>query len=116
MGIRLNKVLTELNIGFQTAVDFLKNKKSLGEIKDDANLSTKISDEQYSALVRQFKGDKDIKNEAEKLAKKGKEKKTEKKPTKAVRWRGRIRKKKDSVLKQKKTGLKRKGNVRMKWN
>ena len=83
MGIRLNKVLTELNIGFQTAVDFLKNKKSLGEIKDDANLSTKISDEQYSALVRQFKGDKDIKNEAEKLAKKGKEKKTEKKPTKA---------------------------------
>ena len=83
MGIRLNKVLTELNIGFQTAVDFLKNKKSLGEIKDDANLSTKISDDQYNALVRQFKGDKDIKNEAEKLAKKGKEKKTEKKSQKA---------------------------------
>ena len=83
MGIRLNKVLTELNIGFQTAVDFLKNKKSLGEVKDDANLSTKISDEQYNALVRQFKGDKDIKNEAEKLAKKGKEKKTEKKSPKA---------------------------------
>ena len=83
MGIRLNKVLTELNIGFQTAVDFLKNKKSLGEIKDDANLSTKISDDQYNALVRQFKGDKDIKNEAEKLAKKGKEKKTEKKSPKA---------------------------------
>ena len=80
MGIRLNKVLTELNIGLQTAVDFLKNKKSLGEIKDDANLSTKISDEQYNALVKQFKGDKDIKNEAEKLAKKGKERKTEKKP------------------------------------
>ena len=79
MGIRL----TELNIGFQTAVDFLKNKKSLGEIKDDANLSTKISDDQYNALVRQFKGDKDIKNEAEKLAKKGKEKKTEKKSPKA---------------------------------
>ena len=83
MGIRLNKVLTELNIGFQTAVDFLKNKKGLGEIKDDANLSTKISDDQYNALVRQFKGDKDIKNEAEKLAKKGKEKKTEKKSPKA---------------------------------
>ena len=81
MSIRLNKVLTELNIGLQTAVDFLKNKKSLGEIKDDANLSTKISDEQYQALVRQFKGDKDIKNEAEKLAKKGKERKVEKKAT-----------------------------------
>jgi len=84
MSIRLNKVLTELNIGLQTAVDFLKNKKSLGEIKDDANLSTKISDEQYAALVSQFKGDKDIKNEAEKMfAKKGKEKKAEKKPTSA---------------------------------
>ncbi|MDD6896061.1 MAG: translation initiation factor IF-2 [Prevotellaceae bacterium] len=79
MGIRLNKVLTELNIGLQTAVDFLKNKRSLGEIKDDTNLSTKISDEQYHALVSQFKGDKDIKNEAEKLAKKGKDKKVEKK-------------------------------------
>ena len=84
MSIRLNKVLTELNIGLQTAVDFLKNKRSLGEIRDDANLSTKISDEQYHALVAQFKGDKDIKNEAEKMfAKKGKEKKSEKKVTSA---------------------------------
>ena len=83
MGIRLNKALTELNIGLQTAVDFLKNKKSLGEIKDNANLSTKISDEQYQALVNEFKGDKDVKNEAEKMfAKKAKEKKVEKKVTK----------------------------------
>ena len=52
MSIRLNKVLTELNIGLQTAVDFLKNKKQLGDISDDASLSTKISDEQYNALVR----------------------------------------------------------------
>ena len=79
MSVRLNKALGDFNIGLQTAVDFLKNKKSLGEIKDDTNLSTKISDEQYNALVKQFKGDKDIKNEAEKLAKKGKERKSEKK-------------------------------------
>ena len=79
MAIRLNKVLTELNIGLQTAVDFLKNNKSLGEIKDDANLSTKISDEQYDALKSHFKGDKDMKNEAEKIfAKKAKDKKPEK--------------------------------------
>ena len=84
MSIRLNKVLTELNIGLQTAVDFLKNKKSLGEIRDDANVNTKISDEQYGALVAQFKGDKDIKNEAEKMfAKKGKDKKAEKKSSSA---------------------------------
>ena len=64
MGVRLNKVLTELNIGLQTAVDYLKNKKSLGEIKDDANVNTKISDEQYEALVKEFKGDKDVKKQA----------------------------------------------------
>lgn len=84
MGIRLNKVLTELNIGLQTAVDFLKNNKNLGEIRDDANLSTKISDEQYAALKRSFQGDKEVKNEAEKIfAKKAKEKKPEKKVVKA---------------------------------
>lgn len=76
MGIRLNKVLSELNIGLQTAVDFLKNKKSLGEIREDANLSTKISDEQYEALVNEFKGDKDVKSEAGKIfTKKAKERK-----------------------------------------
>ncbi len=83
MSIRLNKVLTELNIGLQTAIDFLKNKKSLGDIKDDANVNTKISDEQYHALVSAFKGDKDIKNEADKIfAKKAKDKKADKKSSK----------------------------------
>ena len=77
MGIRLNKVLSELNIGLQTAVDFLKNKKSLGEIKDDANQSTKITDEQYDALVREFKGDKDVKKQANMIFPK-KEKKEQK--------------------------------------
>ncbi len=85
MSIRLNKVLSELNIGLQTAVDFLKNKKNLGEIEEDPKLTTKISDEQYEALVKEFKGDKDVKSEAEKIfPKKQKEKKAEKvepKPT-----------------------------------
>ena len=79
MGVRLNKVLTELNIGLQTAVDFLKKKSSLGEIRDDATTNTKISDEQYEALVREFSGDKAVKTQAEKLFTKIKEKK-EKKP------------------------------------
>ena len=83
MSIRLNKVLTELNIGLQTAVDFLKSKKSLGEIRDDANVNTKISDEQYQALVKEFKGDKDIKNRAEQIFKKGKDKKADKRSPKA---------------------------------
>lgn len=55
MGVRLNKVLTELEIGLQQAVDFLKARKGeLGDIKDDANVNTKISDEQYEALTRAF--------------------------------------------------------------
>ena len=57
MGVRLNKVLSELNIGLQTAVDFLKKKSSLGEIRDDATTNTKISDEQYQALVDEFSED-----------------------------------------------------------
>ena len=45
-------------------MDFLL-KKNLGEVKADPN--TKISDEQYDALVSEFKGDKDLRNQAEKL-------------------------------------------------
>ena len=87
MGVRLNKVLSELNIGLQTAVDFLKKKSSLGEIKDDATPNTKISDEQYEALVNEFSTDKAVKTKAEMLfAKKPKEKKVvvEKPKEKAV--------------------------------
>ena len=81
MGVRLNKVLTELNIGLQTAVDYLKNKKSLGEIKDDANMNTKINDEQYEALVKEFRGDKDVKTQAGMMFPKKKEKEKVKKET-----------------------------------
>ena len=79
MGVRLNKVLTELNIGLQTAVDFLKKKSSLGEVKDDVTPNTKISDEQYQALVNEFSGDKEVKSQAAQLFPK-KEKKKERKP------------------------------------
>jgi translation initiation factor IF-2 len=84
MGVRLNKVLTELNIGLQTAVEYLKNKKSLGEIRDDANVNTKISDEQYEALVKEFKGDKDVKKQANMIFPK-KEKKDKPKPKETVK-------------------------------
>lgn len=57
MAIRLNKVLSELNIGIQTAVDFLKNKKELGEIKDEMTPNAEISDKQYQALITRFKVD-----------------------------------------------------------
>ena len=79
MGIRLNKVLSELNIGFETAVEFLKKKIELGEIKDDATPNTKISDGQYDALVNEFSTDKAVKTKAEQLFfKKIKDKKSDK--------------------------------------
>ena len=91
MGVRLNKVLSELNIGFETAVEFLKKRSELGEIKDDATPNTKITDEQYDALVDEFNTDKAVKNKAEQLfIKKIKDKKAEKatastsRPEKAV--------------------------------
>ena len=65
MSIRLNKAIRELNIGLQTAVEFLEKKNELGEVKSDPNF--KLSDAQYEALVEQFKGDKEVKGQADKL-------------------------------------------------
>ena len=74
MSIRLNKALRELNIGLQTAVEFLEKKSELGEVK--AEPSFKLSDAQYDALVAAFQQDKEVRNQAEKLLqKKPKEKK-----------------------------------------
>ena len=74
MSIRLNKALRELNIGLQTAVEFLEKKSELGEVKSD--LSFKLNDQQYQALVEAFKQDAAVRTEAEKLfQKKPKEKK-----------------------------------------
>ncbi len=74
MSIRLNKALRELNIGLQTAVEFLEKKSELGEVKPEP--SFKLNDEQYNALVAAFQQDKEVRNQAEKLQqKKPKEKK-----------------------------------------
>ena len=74
MSIRLNKALRELNIGLQTAVEFLEKKSELGEVK--AEPSFKINDAQYEALVAAFQQDKEMRNQADKLfPKKNKEKK-----------------------------------------
>ena len=75
MSIRLNKAIRELNIGMQTAVEFLEKRKDLGEVpKDNANF--KLNEAQYEALVEAFKHEADVKNQAEKIfPKKQKEKK-----------------------------------------
>ena len=77
MSIRLNKAIRELNIGLQTAVEFLEKRQELEGTKVDQNF--KLSEEQYEALVEEFKRDKDVKNDAAKLfSKKPKEKKAPK--------------------------------------
>lgn len=67
MGIRLNKVITELNIGLQTAIEFLRS-NHIGDLKVDAKPATKISDVQYKALVKKFSADKRIKANNNKLS------------------------------------------------
>ncbi len=52
--IRINKVLRELNISLERAVDYLKGKG----IAIENNSNTKISDDVYNILCGQFAGDK----------------------------------------------------------
>lgn len=61
--IRLNKVAREFNVGVSTLVDFLKNKGN----DVDTNPNTKISDEQYKILAKEFSSDINLKQESKKL-------------------------------------------------
>ena len=63
MTIRLNKVTRDLNVGITTVVDFLQKKGYTVE----ADPNTKITEEQYAALVKEFSKDKDLKIESEKI-------------------------------------------------
>lgn len=65
MSIRLNKAIRELNIGLQTAVEFLEKRPELGEVRADT--SFKLSDAQHKALVEAFQSDKEVRSQAEKL-------------------------------------------------
>ena len=83
MSIRLNKAIRELNIGLQTAVEFLEKKSHLGEVRSDLNF--KLNDDQYNALREQFQKDKEVRTQAEKLFQKHpKEKKKPAEPLKAT--------------------------------
>ncbi len=64
MSIRFNKALRKLNIGIQTAVEYLEKRNDLGEVKKDPNFS--LTDEQYSALEKAFKKDAELKEAADK--------------------------------------------------
>ncbi|WP_281297439.1 translation initiation factor IF-2 [Flavobacterium limnophilum] len=69
--IRINKVLRELNISLERAVDYLKDKGIVVE----SNPNTKISDDVYNVLCGQFAGDKGNKEASKEV---GEEKRKEK--------------------------------------
>ena len=84
MSVRLSKVAKECNVGLQTAVDFLQKKGFSGV---EVNPNTKISEEQYQLLLKEFTSDKGLRNEATQLIQQRQEQNKERKEaarTKAV--------------------------------
>ncbi|MEY2972056.1 MAG: hypothetical protein RL738_897, partial [Bacteroidota bacterium] len=69
--IRISKVLSELNIGLDTAVDFLATKGQ----EVERNRNAKIDQGQYDLLTEQFATDKSSKDKAETLIQKKREEK-----------------------------------------
>lgn len=60
---RLSKIARELNVGITTIVDFLHSKGQ----KIDSNPNSKITEEQYDLLFREFSFDLSVKKESEKV-------------------------------------------------
>ena len=77
MSVRLNKALSDFNIGLQTAVDFLKKKYNLSE---DLESTSKITEDQYHALEVAFKKDAETRNKADQLISSKKKDKRRPKP------------------------------------
>ena len=93
--IRINKVLRELNISLERAVDYLKDKG----IAIESNPNTKISDDVYNVLCGQFAGDRGKKEASKEV---GEEKRKEKEALRVEREKEieDKRKHEDEVLKQ----------------
>ncbi|MBQ8968331.1 MAG: translation initiation factor IF-2 [Bacteroidaceae bacterium] len=64
MSIRLNKATKECNVGLQTAVEFLQ-KKGFADV--EANPNSRITDEQYDLLLKEFSPDQGLRKEATEL-------------------------------------------------
>ena len=63
MTIRLNKVTRDLNVGIATVVEFMQKKGHAIE----ANPNTKITEEEYAMLVKEFSTDKNLRLESERF-------------------------------------------------
>ena len=67
--IRINKVLKDFNIGLSTLAEFLKKKN----VADEITLTSKISDEAYALVAKEFGKEQLIKEQSRKVAIKVKE-------------------------------------------
>ena len=61
--IRLSKAAKEFNVGMGTILDFLAKKG----FQVDSSPNTKLTAEMYSLLVKEYQGEREVKNEAKKL-------------------------------------------------
>ena len=62
--IRLSKAAKEFNVGRETIVEFL-NKKGFPV---DPSPNTKLTSEMYALLVKEYQGEREVKNEAKNSA------------------------------------------------
>lgn len=62
-GIRISKFATESGVGVTTIIETLKKYG----VTDELNQNTKISEEMYDRLAKEFKVDRQVKNESEKI-------------------------------------------------
>ena len=61
--IRLSKAAKEFNVGMGTILDFLAKKG----FQVDSSPNTKLTSEMYALLVKEYQGEREVKNEAKKL-------------------------------------------------
>ena len=104
--IRINKVLRELNISLERAVDYLKDKG----IAIEANPNTKISNDVYNVLCGQFAGDRGKKEASKEV---GEEKRKEKEALRVEREKEieDKRKQDDEILRQQQEVIKARATV-----
>jgi translation initiation factor IF-2 len=67
MAVRLNKIAREFNVGISTMVEFL-HKKGYDNVENNPN--TKVNDEVYEVLRREFSSDLSAKKESDKISEK----------------------------------------------
>ena len=65
--IRLSKAVKEFNVGRDTIVEFLAKKGF--QVENTPN--TKLTADMYALLVKEYQGEKEVKNEAMKLGNRG---------------------------------------------